>query len=235
MGLTIIIVLNPSYLYASKTEMGNYTVYHNRDFHPRMTRIVQETNEILKSSEFYDKNLQIDVCVNDGSYYPLIIRKLRGQAFGYGFYNKVVLQGTSHYQENFVELNGYKWDLTALLAHEITHCLQFEKLGFYKSNPIARIPNWKWEGYAEYISRKNNDQKELSKNIAKLQVTNKNSWEVKFSDNTITPKDYYEYWTLIQFCMDIKKMTYQDILMDTTSETMIKEEMMKWFSTHKPQ
>jgi hypothetical protein len=36
----------------------------------------------------------------------------------------------------------------------MTHCYQYKKLGLLGSNPIANIPAWKWEGYAEYASRK---------------------------------------------------------------------------------
>ena len=36
------------------------------------------------------------------------------------FIIKVVLQGTANYKDNYLELNGYKWNLTELLAHELT-------------------------------------------------------------------------------------------------------------------
>ncbi|MEI2708915.1 MAG: hypothetical protein V9E96_07855 [Chitinophagaceae bacterium] len=120
--------------------------------------------------------------------------------------------------------------MTQLLAHEMTHCLQFDKLGFWKSKPIANIANWKWEGYAEYVSRQNTDQKDLSKNIARLIATDKSNWEINFGDSTIAPREYYDYWTLVQYCMDIKKMTYKQILADTTSEQTVRQEMMSWFS-----
>jgi hypothetical protein len=139
------------------------------------------------------------------------------------------MQGNANFKDNYVELNGYKWNLTQLVAHEMTHCLQFDKLGFWKSNPIANIPNWKWEGYAEYVSRQNSDQKDLSKNIERLIATDKNNWEIKFADGTIAPREYYGNWMLVQYCMDIRKMTYRQILADTTSEQTVRQEMMSWF------
>ena len=158
------------------------------------------------------------------------MQAIRGKAFAWGFYDKVILQGIANYNDNYVELNSYKWNLTQLLAHEMTHCLQFEKLGLWKSKPIANIPNWKWEGYAEYISRQNTDQIDLPQNIARLIATDQNNWAINFSDNTIAPREYYNYWMLIQFCMDIKKMTYIQVLTDTTSEQSVRQEMMKWIS-----
>ena len=229
-GLLLIIILNPILTYANKTTHKNYTVFHNKTLDPSLLTKLDQATDLLKASEFYNPKLHLDICLNDGSKYPTLIRALRGQAFAWGFYDKVVLRGTANYKDNNVELNGYKWNLTQLLAHEMTHCLQFDKLGFWKSKPIANIPNWKWEGYAEYISRQNADQKDLSKNIERLIVTGKENWEIKFDDNSIAPREYYDYWTLIQYCMDIKKMTYKQILTDTTSEQIVRQEMMSWFS-----
>lgn len=204
-GLLLIIVLNPILIYANKTTHNKLTVFHNKTLDPTLLTKLDHATELLKASEFYNPDLHLDICLNDGSKYPKFIRAIRGQAFAWGFYDKVVLQGNANYNENNVELNGYKWNLTQLLAHEMTHCLQFDKLGFWKSKPIANIPNWKWEGYAEYVSRQNTDQKDLSKNIERLIATDKNNWEVIFSDSTIAPKEYYDYWTLVQYCIDIKK------------------------------
>lgn len=229
-GLLFIIILNPILAYANKTKHNNYTIFHNNKIDPTLTIRIDQATDLLKASEFYNSKLQLNICLNDGSKYPKIMKIIRGQAFGWGFYDKVVLQGAANYQDNYVELNGYRWNLTQLLAHEMTHCLQFDKLGLWKSKPVANIPNWKWEGYAEYVSRQSNDQKNLSKNIARLVATDKNTWEIIFADSTIAPREYYDYWTLVIYCMDIKKMNYKQVLADTTSEEAVRQEMMRWFS-----
>ncbi len=229
-GLLLVIILNPILTYANKTTHGNYTIFHNKPIHQTLINKLDKATELIKASEFYNPKLQLDICLNDGSNYPKLMQAIRGKAFAWGFYDKVILQGIANYNDNYVELNSYKWNLTQLLAHEMTHCLQFEKLGLWKSKPIANIPNWKWEGYAEYISRQNTDQIDLPQNIARLIATDQNNWAINFSDNTIAPREYYNYWMLIQFCMDIKKMTYIQVLTDTTSEQSVRQEMMKWIS-----
>lgn len=232
-GLLLIIILNPILTYASKTTHNNYTVFHNKTLDPALLSRLDQATELLRASEFYNSNLQLDICLNDGSKYPTLIQTLRGQAFAWGFYNKVVLQGMANFKDNYVELNGYKWNLTQLLTHEMTHCIQFNKSGFWKSKPFANIPNWKWEGYAEYVSRQNNDQKDLTKNITRLIAADKTDWKINFSDNTIAPREYYDYWTLVQYCIDVKKMNYKQILADITSEQTVRKEMMSWFSRQK--
>lgn len=227
--LLLLIILKPVLTYAGKTTHSNYSVYHHQPLEPTLLSHLDNATEHLKTSEFYNPNLQLDICLNDGSSYPDLMKTLRGPAFAWGFYNKVILQGTTNVPENIVELHGYRWNLTQLLTHEMTHCLQFDYLGLRKSNPIAAIPDWKWEGYAEYISRQNPNQKNLSKNIDQLIATDETLWEVKFEDGTISPREYYNYWTLVQYCMDIKKMSYLQILDDTTSEQLVRNQMMHWY------
>ena len=236
LGFLVGIVLNPTLLYANKTTVGNYTIYHNAPLDENFISRLDNATELIKTSELYDANLKLDICLNDGSLYPTLIEKLRGQAFGWGFYDKVVLMGKANYKNNFVELNGYKWNLTQLLAHEETHCFQFHKFGLWKSNPIANHPNWKWEGYPEYVARRNADQLDLTKNISqKIAAENldKDGWAIYFSDSTIAPRDYYNAWLLIQYCLDIKKMSYENLLKDTTSEQTTTMQMMNWYVTQK--
>lgn len=236
LGFLVGIVLNPTLLYAYKTTVGNYSIYHNEPLDEDFISRLDDARGLVKVSELYDSNFKLDICLNDGSLYPTLMEKLRGQAFGWGFYDKVILMGNANYKDNFVELNGYKWNLTQLLAHEETHCFQFHKFGLWKSNPIANHPNWKWEGYPEYVARRNADQLDLTRNIArKIEQENldKDGWAISFSDSTITPRDYYNAWLLVQYCLDIKKMTYESLLKDTTSEQTTTTQMMNWFSKNK--
>lgn len=228
-GILLIIVLNPLLTYANKTMHNNYSIYYNKALDPSLTTRLDEATALLKTSELYDNDLKLDICLNDGSFYTAIIKTIRGPAFAWGFYNKVVLQGTMNCSKNYDELNGYKWNLTQLFTHEMIHCLQFHKLGLWRSKPFANIPSWKWEGYAEYIARQNSDQKDLLKNIDRFLKNNKENWAIAFADNTISPREYYAYWILMQYCMNIKKMNYNQVLDNSTKEETIKSEMMKWY------
>jgi hypothetical protein len=235
-SLLLIIILNPILTYANKTTQNNFTIYHNKPLDSSVIFKINESYEILKESEVYNENFKIDICLNDGSVYPRLIKVIRGQAFAWGFYNKVVLEGNANYNENYVELNGYKWNLTQLLAHEMIHCFQFDKFGIFKSKPFADIPNWKWEGYAEYVVRKNKDQKDLFKNIARLlksEQQNANAWGINFEDGTSVSKQYYKDWNLVQYCMQVKKINYASLLSSTVEKEAIHKEMMMWFNNIK--
>lgn len=231
--LLLVIILNPFLTYSNKTIYHDFTIFHNKPVDESFLLMLDSASALLKSSEFYRPGIQLDVCLNDGSVYSPLMEKIRGQAFAWGFYDKVVLQGQTNAEENCTELNGYKWNLKQLLAHEMIHCLQFDKLGLLKSNPVAKIPVWKWEGYAEYTARRDDHQQDLSDNIARLLETDKRndkSWAIELDNHTISPREYYHYWIQMQYCMDIKQMNYMEVLADTTKEESVRNEMMKWYA-----
>ena len=104
-------------------------------------------------------------------------------------------------------------------------------VGTYVSKPIAHIPMWKWEGYPEYVARKN--KASLIKNISHLietEKTDNNNW-ISFGDSTGTVIPYYKSWLLVQYCLDIRKMTYTQLLKDTTQEALLTQHMMKWYES----
>lgn len=231
-GLLLIIVLYPVLTYAHKTPYKDYTIYHNAAIDPHLGQRLEETTALVKRSAYYDPALQTDLCLDDGSVYPALVRRLGGPAFARGFYNKVVLMAPANWKHNYAALNGYRWNAAQLLAHEMIHCYQFRKLGLLQSNPIAGIPEWKWEGYPEYIARQYPDQQDLAGNISRLlqtEQTEHNGW-IQFADSTGTVLPYYKSWLLMQYCLDIKKMTYDQVLTDTTSQAIVQQQMMRWFA-----
>lgn len=231
--LTIVLtILNPGFLYANKTEFGNYTVYHHAELAPEFEDRLAKVDAMIKASEFYDPTYKFRICVDDGSVYPGIIEKLIGPAFGWGFQNIAAFRGAFDYKNNTVELHGYRWNMEQLITHEIMHCLQFKGLGFLQSNPMSNHPDWKWEGYPEYIARKNADQLSLAENIRRIdeaRKTDPDAWGVFFEDGTVSPRTYYDRWTLMQYCLEIKGMTYSQVLNSNLSEDSLKQEMMKWY------
>ena len=230
--LLLIIILNPILTYAYKTSQNTFTIFHNKPIETSLKSRIDQAVLLVAKSEYYNKDLKLDICLNDGSKYTILIETLGGRAFARGFYDKIVLFGKADCQNNFVELNGYKWNLTQLLAHEMVHCFQFDKRGFWKSKPIADIDNWKWEGYPEYVARQNDDQKDLKKDIDRLVATEKidNKGWIQFSDGTGTVIDYYKSWLLVKYCIDVKKMTYSQIIKDTTNAETLHKQMGNWYN-----
>jgi hypothetical protein len=227
--ILVILVLKPSMSYSKKTTYKNFNICHNQPLEPTFFKELDAAYEAIKTSECYNPNLNLDICLNDGSIYPQIIQAIQGQGFAWGFYDKVVLNGEANFKENHVALNGYKWNLTQLLAHEMVHCLQFDKLGFWHSNPVANIPHWKWEGYAEYVARGQHDSNNLRYDLEKLNKSKETAWAIYLNDSTVVSRSYFSDHKLVQYCLDVKKMSYSNLLEDITPRNTLEAEMKNWY------
>jgi hypothetical protein len=229
-GLLLVILLNPILSYGNKTTHRQFSIYHDTPLDNQLMPLLDQADILLRKSEFYRADLKLDICLNDGSSYPQLVETISGRAFAHGFYTKVVIQSEINSAGNYASIGNYRWNLTQLLAHEMVHCLQFDKLGFWKSKPVAAIPNWKWEGYAEYISRQDPVYFDLRGLISRYQGADKNSWAISLPDNSISPREYVEAWMLVKYCLDSKKMSYAGLLADTLPEDLVRREMMDWYS-----
>ncbi len=231
LALLITFILNPSFLYAEKTVVGNCNIYHDVAIDSSLIGRLKEASEIIKTSTLFDAGLKYDICLNDGSYYPSLVKFILDEPIGTTFYNKLVFFGTINFKENYGLLNHKKWNMAELIAHSQTHCLQFKKFGLWKSNPIAGYPNWKWEGYAEYISRKLTNNNNLTINIGKLVETEKaenDNW-IQFADGTGCIFSFYKMRLMVQYCIEIKKMNIEQLLKDKTTEELVTKEMIDWY------
>jgi hypothetical protein len=134
-------MLNPILLYANKTVMGNYSIYHNKPLNPNLVFRLEQSISIIKASELYDPKLKMDVCLKDGSKYPGLVEKILGRDVLSSFYNKIVFTGDEvNFDRNYIPFYDHKWNLTEMLAHAQVHCLEFNKYGLWKSNPIGKHP-----------------------------------------------------------------------------------------------
>jgi len=125
-------------------------------------------------------------------------------------------------------------NLTYLLAHEMIHCLQAKKYGIMKFNPFRHPEFWKLEGYPEYISRKSwlsSKDYSLTSEIERyVSLENKATdiWILTGEGGCEFPDYYFKGRLMIEYLMDIKHLSYDQILKDSVSENTIFKEMIKW-------
>jgi hypothetical protein len=114
------------------------------------------------------------------------------------------------------------------------HCLQENKYGKLKFNPIRHPEYWKLEGYPEYISKQpklTNKDYSLNSEIDRyLELDSKTTdiWIVIEEGACEAPKYYYKGRLMIEYLMDIKHFSYNKILNDTVSVDKVYAEMIKW-------
>lgn len=125
-------------------------------------------------------------------------------------------------------------DLTYLVAHEMIHNLQENKYGKLKFNPFSHPDFWKLEGYPEYVSRQvqlSTENYSLVKEIeryVRLESNLTDKWIAVEHSGCKAPKYYFKGRLMMEYLMDIKNLSYDQILADTTAEELIFEEILDW-------
>jgi hypothetical protein len=235
LGLLVMFMLFPVLLYAHKTQFGNYAVYHDKPIPENFLVLLEHSVSLIKSSELYDPGLKMEICLKDGAPYPGLVETFLGKDLISSFYNKLVITADSlSFDSNYISLDGHKWNLEAMLAHGQVHSMEFNKYGFWKSNPIGKHPAWKWEGYPEYIARANKGNKNLCAGIKTLLETASgdhtgNTGWMSLPDGTETLTLYFGYRLLVQYCIEIRKTSFAQLLEEGTPEETIRQQMMDWY------
>lgn len=230
------LLLNPGFLYAHETVTRHYTIYHNQPLDPAFGQRLAQARALVRPSDVFANTLRLEVCLNDGSPYPRLVQAVEGPAFAWAFYNKVVLNGELQVAANQLTFRHYGWNLTRLLAHEMTHCYQFHRFGLWRSNPLAHYPTWKWEGYAEYVARQPSSLPALRQHLAYLQHAERTApaqWGLRLPDSTSTSREYFQYFLLTAYCLDVKHLTFAQVLRDTTTQRVTQQQLLQWEAAQK--
>ncbi len=233
-----VFLLNPNLSYANQTQFDKITIFHNLDLEEGVELIIANAIKIIKSSDIYDKNLNIQLCLNDDNFYPKLYPFAGATA--YAFLNKTVMYASKpNFKNNFAEfnweVNNYelrKYNLTSLLAHEFMHNVQANfNSNYYIKSTLGNL-NWKLEGHAEYIARKfKNDS--LLKNKIALYLIEENKDHVgvpvfKLEDDTIQNISYFKYALIIQYLMEEKNLNFNQICELKISLDKLYTEMIEW-------
>jgi hypothetical protein len=105
-------------------------------------------------------------------------------------------------------------NMEEVICHEIIHSFVYNKFGSIRA---SSLPSWKQEGYAEYganILPKRNDTSYRFKNRVEL-YKNSSFWE-----GNKYVFEYYESQILVEFLMDIKKITFGQLMANSFTYQM---------------
>jgi hypothetical protein len=193
---------------------------------------------LVKKSEINDSDYKYNIIVCYHSFYNKLDDKLFGEGpAARSRLNDLIIKVSIDPKNNLAFPTFHKAcevNLTELLAHEMIHCLQANRYGITKFNPFKHPEFWKLEGYPEYISR----QKELSskdynlsndiENYIYLRHKANDIWIAEEKGGCEVPDYYIKGRLMIEYLMDIRHLSYTEILNDTSSENTIYQEMIQW-------
>lgn len=232
------LLLNPNWMYSKSTSIENVIFYHNSDVEKEAKNTIKTALEIVSSSEIYDKENRIQLCMNDNSRYPHLHPFASGTA--YAFLNKTVMfASTPNFSQNTAEfkweINDYelrKYNLTYLISHEFMHNTQYQYNKSYYNSTTFGKKNWKLEGHADYIARQFKNDGKLKIKIQKY-LTEENKEHIgipvfELEDGTIQNLSYFKYALIIQYLMEEKNLNFNQICELEIGLDDLFKEMMDW-------
>ena len=236
--LTIaIIILFPQRLFAKKISYKKFTVYSNHKVDDNIKTVLDKALILVQKSELYDSTYGYNIILCNNSFYNKIDDKVLGVGrTARATLRNVIIKARIDPKDNLAFPTFHKAcekNLTELIAHEMIHCLQAHKYGILKFNPFKHPEFWKLEGYPEYISKKKllSNEYSLATDIDRFLNVRSNAtaiWVLSEEGGCEEPDYYYKGKLMMEYLIDIKHLSYDQILKDSTSENAIYQEMIKW-------
>ena len=237
----VVILLFPQRLFANKMHYKEFTVCSNNKIDDSIKIILDNAMNLVKKSELYDSKYNYNIILCNNSFYNKIDDKLLGAGpTARATLNNVVIKVRIDPETNLAFptfRKQCKVNLTELIAHEMTHCLQANKYGLLKFNPFKHPEFWKLEGYPEYISK----QKEFSskdysltsdiERYVTLESKATGIWISSQEGGCEVPNYYYKGKLMMEYLIDVKHLSYDQILKDTVSESTVYQDMIHWKDT----
>lgn len=237
------IVLFPQNLFANKVKYKEFTVCSNDKIDDEIKTVLDNAMSIVRNSELYDPGYRYNLILCHNTFYNKIDNKIFGEGpAARTRLNNLIIKVRIDAKNNLAFPTFRKAcqvNLTYLLAHEMIHCLQANKYGIRKFNPFKHPEFWKLEGYPEYISRKperSNENYSLTNEINRyidLKTKATDIWIPTEENGCEAPDYYFRGRLMVEYLMDVKHLSYDQILNDTLSENTIYQEMIKWKDSSK--
>ncbi|MEO7989649.1 MAG: hypothetical protein ABI663_08920 [Chryseolinea sp.] len=235
----VTIMFFPQPLFAHKMEYKEFRVYSDNIPDKNVKIILDNAYNLVEQSELQDVDYQYDIFFSHNNVYNRI-EDLQGKGpAARATAGNIVFKVRVDIENNRAYGPISTVNLTEILAHEMVHCLQANKLGLWNMNQLNHPPYWKLEGYPEYISRQtmlkaeNYSLKNEIKRFIELENRSKDGI-VEVSEKHFVPSIYYKGRLMVEYLMNVKGMTYDEILKDSRTEDQVFEEMVDSTLNFKP-
>jgi len=216
----------PHLYFEKQFSYQNFVIYSNDELNKEeVLPILNIVHANIVNSAFYQEEQKFKLIFVGGSSYQKILHWLGVKNMAFSKYNTHIYNGYPNFKSNVLVAGTDPLEvlnLEQLIAHECVHSQMYKEhslLGFMQT------PHWVNEGYCEYISY-TKPRKSKAYSLTELWTTlqiNENQW-LKTSYGHYSPREYVEALMMVEYLIEIKKMTIQEIIAnDTINPYLIKK------------
>ena len=203
-GVGYILLLSfPQVLFAHEISYRNLTVYSREPIDKNIYAVLDKVDSKLAASELNNKQIRPRIFIaNSHGFYALTSLYVGGNSFGKGFPllpTSNVFINKSDIEKDLVSrraVENNERSLSGVIAHEVTHLFIRKKFGYWQN---LRMPEWKKEGYAEYVAGGSTLPYEMGVQM----------WKANPKDGT--GYQYFKYHMLVKYLLEQDKLSVEDL------------------------
>lgn len=191
----------PQYLFANEASHKNFKVYARQPLDENMNRVLDLAEERLVKSPIYDKEVTEKIFISDTFAFYTFLSPLSRKSFA------TTLPGIGNIRINKADAAGdlvfrdaqtdNQRSLSGVIAHEVTHNLIRKKFGLI--NSFTSLPNWKDEGYCEYVAGDGTLSFEEGSRRWKENPDNDSKYA------------YFKYHQMVKYLLDVEKISVEEL------------------------
>lgn len=191
----------PQYLFAHDISYKNFRVYSNQPLDGNIERVLDLAEARLEKSPIYDKELTERIFICDSFALYTFLSPTSRKAFANTLpVARNIRVGMVDASRDLVFRNDQgdnQRSLSGVIAHEVTHNLIRKKFGLI--NSFTSLPNWKDEGYCEYVAG------ETTVSFAE----GARRW--KENPNDESRYAYFKYHQMVKYLLDEEKISVEEL------------------------
>ncbi|MBU8932514.1 MAG: hypothetical protein KOO62_00765 [candidate division Zixibacteria bacterium] len=234
--LQVTVLAFPQLIATNSVQSGTITLYYDGIHDTTIELLAEEVEQRLRASGYYDPNRSDRVYyIRNQTAYNVLARLALVTPLAQGF-NLSVL-GNSFVCETRVsalasrsgglpKFSIFEGDPAHTMAHEVGHQYMIDRIG---RSMWRRLPHWKQEGFPEYVANIGNIRKDSLATLPhRIAVLNDNHpWGGEYGWDRV----HYEAGLLVEFLLDIRHYSIEDIVADSVTLWETHDAMLEWSHT----
>jgi len=215
----VVLLSFPHPLFAHVTNHNNFAVYSRVPLDEHVYAVLDRAHLKLTASPLYILDVRPNVFLTGSTrFYTSLSLNVGGNSFGKGFaalptrnvfINAHDLAGDLVFRD--APSNNMR-SLSGVIAHETTHLLIRKRYGYWRN---LTMPDWKKEGYAEYVAGGSTLAHESGVAM----------WKARPDD--ATGYQYFKYFMLVKYLLEHERITVDDLFtrdfdVDALAEAVLK-------------
>ena len=191
----------PQYLFAHEVSHKNFSVYSRQPLDENIKRVLDSADERLKKSPLYEPEVKEKIFLSDSFAFYAFLSSVKHKSFantipGVGNIrvNKSDIPSDSVFRASETD---NRRSLSGVIAHEVTHNLIRRKFGLV--NSFTNLPNWKDEGYCEYVAGETTLS--FEEGVRR--------W--KENPNRDAGYDYFKYHQMVKYLLEDEKISVEEL------------------------